>query len=596
MAAALALILCVAAPGVREACAQARPDTSAARPDTTLRAAPDTSGRAVPDTTLRAIADTTLGALPSRPDTVLGQTEATYGPASDSVVRARCEGATIRRIDIRCLSIFDPVPDSRFSPVYSGANRLHVRTRQATVRSQLLIAPGQIWTADRVFESQRLLRDLEYIEPEVIRSRLVDDSVDVLVTTHDQWTTQPELNVERGGGITYGSVGLTERNMLGLGLAVSLAFRSEPTGKSRSFALTGERLFGTQLEAQAKASTGTAGVSNSYYILDPFRSLDDTRSWTTSWSRADASQFLYESGLVSATFPFTQRVAQAEYAFGSRSTDGVVHRVAVGMALHDRHYGPTEFSPISTIDVASGEEELKLRWGSMRYTLWRPHYIERLGVELMDPVEDFDVGELMSLEGGLAMRALGSTADEGIVKARLDAGHSSRRFGFGLLRTRFSTRLRRVPVETLALVDARWIQQPGRDLVLVVAGHGEVAADAPREVQSVVGGLNGLRAYGVQALAGTQIWRFNGEARWVAARDVLALASLGGAVFVDAARAWGTGSDNAPWHHDAGFGLRFSFPHASQHQVARFDIAYPLSPTRDGRRTPVFSFGSSQAF
>ena len=544
----------------------------------------------------QAPADSTFGATPVLPDSIPGQTEPAYGPASDSVVRARCEGATIRRVDIHCLDIFDPVPEGSFSPVYSGANKLHVRTREATVRSQILIAPGQVWTADRVLESQRLLRDLEYVEPEVIGSRLVNDSVDVRVVTHDQWTTQPELNLERGGGITYGSIGLTERNMLGVGLAMSLLFRSEPTGRTRSFETTGRRLFGTQLEAQAKAATGTAGVWNSYYVLDPFRSFDDTRSWTTSWSRSDADQFLYENSLVSAVFPFVVRGAQAEYAFGRRATDGVVRRLALGMALHDRHYGPTEFSPLSTIDVAAGEEELNLRSAYLRYTQWNPVFIERRGIELFDPVEDYDVGALASLEGGMALRALGSTADEGIVRVRLNAGQETRRFGFGYARGRFSTRLRRVPIETLAQLDARWIQQPNENVALVVAAHGEVAADAPREVQSVVGGLNGLRGYGVQALAGTQIWRFNGEARWVGARNVLSLASVGGAAFVDAARAWGTGSDDAPWHHDAGFGLRISFPHASLHQVARFDLAFPLSPTRDGRRTPVFSFGSSQAF
>jgi hypothetical protein len=92
------------------------------------------------------------------------------------------------------------------------------------------------------------------------------------------------------------------------------------------------------------------------------------------------------------------------------------------------------------------------------------------------------------------------------------------------------------------------------------------------------------------------VWRFNGEARWVAARNVWSLVSLGGAGFVDAARAWGFGGNREPWHHDAGFGLRLSFPHASLHQVARFDIAFPLSPSRDGKREAVFSFGSSQAF
>jgi len=181
MAVALALSVC----GVARA--QAPPDSSAVSADSSA-----------------AIPDTTLSPIPALPDTVPGQLEAAYGPASDSLVRRTCEGRPIRRVDVRCMSIFDPVPEGRFSPVYSSANRLHVRTRQATVRSQLLIAPGQTWTADKIFESQRLLRDLEYVEPEVIRSRLVDDSVNVLVTTHDQWTTQPELNVERGGGLTYG--------------------------------------------------------------------------------------------------------------------------------------------------------------------------------------------------------------------------------------------------------------------------------------------------------------------------------------------------------------------------------------------------------
>jgi len=249
-----------------------------------------------------------------------------------------------------------------------------------------------------------------------------------------------------------------------------------------------------------------------------------------------------------------------------------------------------------TIEAPAGEEELKLRWASLRLTFWQPTYIERRGIELFDPVEDYDVGSLASMEGGMALKALGSTADEGIAKLRMDVGTEAGKFGFGLASGRFSTRIRRELLETLAQLDARWIQQPQPDLAVVVAAHGEAAQNAPREVQSVVGGLNGLRAYGVQALAGTQVWRFNGEARWVAARDLLDLASVGGAVFVDSARAWGNGADDAPWHHDAGFGLRLSFPHASLHQVARFDLAFPISPTRDGRREPVFSFGSSQAF
>jgi hypothetical protein len=518
------------------------------------------------------------------------------GLATDSSVVARCEGAMIRSVEVRSLSIFDPLPAGRFRGFYRTLNKLHVRTRPATVRSQLLVAPGQVWAADRVIESQRLLRNLEYIEPDPIYSSLVNDSVDVRVVTHDQWTTQPELNLERGGGRTYGSVGFTERNLLGLGLGLAFAFREEPTGRTRSAAVNGRRLFGSQLEGQFQAGTGTGGVSNSVYLRDPFRALDDERSWTVSASRSSADQQLFKSGSLAATFPFEFKQTQLEYAIGKRYSDGLVRRFAFGLMRFDRRYGVTVPEPGVPIAFPAGVEEVKLRWALARVTFWKPRFIERRGIELFDPVEDFDVGSLVSMESGLALRALGSTADEGLARLRLESGRETRRFGFGTLRGRLSTRIRGGPRETLAHLDARWVQQPARDIAVVFAALGEAADRAPREVQSVVGGLNGLRAFPVQALAGTQLWRFNAETRWVAARNVWALASVGGAVFLDAARAWGPGGDREPWHHDAGFGLRLSFPHASLHQVARFDIAFPLSPSRDGRREPVFSFGSSQAF
>lgn len=537
---------------------------------------------------------------PTLPDSVVREVTPRgpdrYGPVTDSLVLARCEGMPIRRVDVRCLDIFDPVPVGRMHGFYNAANQLHVRTREGTVRTQLLLDSGDVWRADRVHETERLLRDLEFIEPDPVLSRLVGDSVDVLVVTHDQWTTQPELNLERGGGRTYGSIGIHERNLLGLGVGLAFSLREDPTGQTRNGSISGRHLFGTQLEGQFQAGTGRGGVSNAVSLRDPFRSLEDPLSWTVSLWRADFNHQLFEDGSLAAEFPFEFQMNQFEWATGSRSPGGLVRRYALAFARHDRTYGPTENEPGFEGTFPGGHEELKLRWLSGRVLFWQPQYIVRRGVELFDPAEDFDLGELVGLEGGFALRAFGSTANEGLVRARLEAGHETRRFGFGYVRGRMSSRLRPSPIESLASLDARWIQQPARDLAVVLAAFGQAAAEAPREVQYVVGGLNGLRAYPVQALAGTQVWRLNAEARWVAARGIADIASVGGAVFMDAARAWGPGGDREPWHHDAGFGLRFSFPHASLHQVARIDVAFPLSPSRDGKREPVFSFGSSQAF
>jgi hypothetical protein len=549
-------------------------------------AAPDSA--AVRDTTLTLDSLTVHEPSPREPER--------FGPVTDSLVRARCEGRPIRRVDVRCLDIFDPLPVGRMSGLYGFANTLHVRTREGTVRAQLLLAPGQEWNAARVHEAERVLRELEFLVPDPVLSRLEGDSVDVLVVTHDQWTTQPELNLERGAGQTYGSIGIQEENLLGLGIGLSFSFREDPTGQTRVGSISGRRLLGTQLEGMFQAGTGRGGVSNAVSLRDPFRSLDDPISWTASLWRADANHQLFQDGALAAEFPFRFDQSQLEWAWGSRSAEGFVRRYALAWARHDRWYGPTENEPGYEGTFPGGTEELKLRWVSGRALYWRPQFIVRHGVELFDPAEDFDLGEVVGMEAGFTLRQLGSTANEGLIRARLEAGRETRRFGFGYARGRVSTRLRGDPRETVATLDARWIQQPSRDVAIVMAAYGQAADEAPREVQFVLGGLNGLRAYPVQALAGTQVWRFNAETRWIAARRVAEIMSVAGAVFVDAARAWGTGVNGVPWHSDAGFGLRFSVPQASLRPVGRIDVAFPISPTRDGKREAVFSFGSSQAF
>jgi hemolysin activation/secretion protein len=145
-------------------------------------------------------------------------------------------------------------------------------------------------------------------------------------------------------------------------------------------------------------------------------------------------------------------------------------------------------------------------------------------------------------------------------------------------------------------IDARWHHKwrPGHVLVLSAFGMG--GKDAPRDFQVVVGGLNGLRAYSVQALAGNELVRLNAEQRWILVRNRWDLISVGMAAFYDAARAWGPGAVGTGWFNAAGFGMRFSTPRSALGPVIRLDVAWPISPTRDGSREAVFTFGSSQAF
>jgi hypothetical protein len=238
---------------------------------------------------------------------------------------------------------------------------------------------------------------------------------------------------------------------------------------------------------------------------------------------------------------------------------------------------------------------LDLRRLGAEVSLWRPNFIVREDLERMGRKEDLDVGWQVGAKVGLSPEAFGSSANEGFVRLAADGGGVNG-LGFGYARGNISMRLRHGPLEVIRRLDARWYlaPRPGRALVLAAFGLG--GSDVARDFQVVVGGLNGLRAYPVQALAGRELVRLNAEQRWVLVRNRWDLVSLGAAVFYDTARAWGPGAVGTGWFQAAGFGIRFATPRSALGPVVRFDVAWPISPTRDGAREAVFTFGSSQAF
>ena len=210
-------------------------------------------------------------------------------------------------------------------------------------------------------------------------------------------------------------------------------------------------------------------------------------------------------------------------------------------------------------------------------------------------VEDFDVGQSASLRVGYASQFLGSSQDEAYARGRLDLGTDTP-FGFGQLSSSVSSRIQRTALETISQVDARWIRQDRLGQTVVLAARGIAGQNVARDFQAVVGGLNGLRAYPVEAVAGRRLWRLNLEDRLTIGERYWENLTVGVVAFADAARAWGPGSGGSTWFLAAGTGLRMALPQWSLGQLLRIDVAWPVQPSRDGQRKPVLSFGSSQAF
>jgi hypothetical protein len=497
-------------------------------------------------------------------------------------------------VEFETRGIFDPLP-GRLRTFYRLADRLHVRTRASTLRRHVLLAAGDRWDEARARESERALRALDIFNHARVDARRERDSAVVTVRTRDAWTTSPEFTLERGGGRTFGSVQFSERNLFGRARYISLGYREEPAGNSRSIEVADPAVAGTRMRATAGVSSGSSGTFDAFALERPFFAEDTRHAFGVRAERARASARLYASGLEAATFHRRNQWAEL-YAGIGRRHGRTIARVTGALLAWDRRLGGSVLAPGAPPEFAGGDEESRVRRFTVEGRLWRPRFVERTRVDRLDGVEDIDLGRSLAVAGGFSPGAFGGRADEGFAAIRLGLGADVDGAGFGWMRAAAASRLAGGLREATVRLDARWVNQSVPRHTLVVAALGMGGHRTARDVQLVVGGLNGLRAHDVHALAGDRLWRLNAESRWLIGRELLQLVSLGAAGFWDAARMSGPGSGGLPWQHDVGLGLRVSLPRSALNRVARFDVAWRLSPSGSGPREAVFSFSSNQAF
>jgi len=132
----------------------------------------------------------------------------------------RNEGKIIRQIRIETLDPFGysdrnykDQPDKGFEKF---GNRLHLKTKNWTIRNLLLFKKNNALDSLKVQESERLIRRQRYIRSVIINPVEIPgskDSIDISVRVLDTWSLIPSGTIS-GSRVRFD---LTERNFLGLG-------------------------------------------------------------------------------------------------------------------------------------------------------------------------------------------------------------------------------------------------------------------------------------------------------------------------------------------------------------------------------------------
>ena len=193
------------------------------------------------------------------------------------------DGKIIRNINIETIDPFGyKTSDKNGNSTWYDrlADNVHVDSKKSTINNYLLFKKGERYNAQKLYESERVLRDMQFVNRvniSIIDSTSTKDSIDVSVRVLDSWSLKPSLSFS---GSKIGA-GLTEENLLGLGHTISFLYTDDFKEKQN-------HIFGSYTAYNIFGSFINAGISADKDFLDNervnFSARRDFFSPLTRWA------------------------------------------------------------------------------------------------------------------------------------------------------------------------------------------------------------------------------------------------------------------------------------------------------------------------
>ncbi len=512
-----------------------------------------------------------------------GPPGATPGIPPDEVLEA--EGAVIGEIRIDNQNIFDLNDPKDDLPLFRLANRLHPKTRAHIIRSQLLFSSGDRYQRRLLDESERILRAQSYFYDAWIRAvRYHDGRVDLRVTTRDVWTLNPGFNFGRSGGKNTTGVQLEEINLLGTGATVKLEHQTSIDRTTSQIEVKDARAFDTWTSVDANHANTSDGRLRELTVDHPFYALD-TR-WAGGASGRDDLQTdsLYDRGQIIDQFQDRHEAVSAYGGWSRGLRNGWVQRWRLGTTYDEHRFAPVR----SWTGVTAIPPDRRFLYPWVEFDLVEDDYAKFWNHDQIARTEDFYLGTTASLRLGWADSALGSTRSALVMQGSAGRGFRDGGTSTLLVASTFSGRLEDgTPRNVLLGGSARYYAEQGTHWLFFTTLQGAKGWHLDLENQILLGGDSGLRGYPLRYQDGTARALWTIEQRYFTDWYPFRLFRVGGAVFLDTGRTWGTAPLAAAGLGlltDAGFGLRFGNARSGLGNVVHVDLAFPFNGDRSIKR------------
>ncbi|HEV7515337.1 MAG TPA: hypothetical protein VGR07_03465, partial [Thermoanaerobaculia bacterium] len=316
---------------------------------------------------------------------------------------ALAEELRVGHVEIRSAPLFSAQEAER-GGFYRALNALHVPTRPDLIRQFLLFGEGDPYLPAKLAESERNLRQLDFLKSAAVTPRPPHDGVvDVDVVTQDAWTTDPNGDFSHVRGLTVWQADVTQKNLFGSGAELSATASRDVERTRKAVELSTPAFFEAYWNAGALWAQSTDGRERR---LSFGRSLASfSRLWTLGgdFDRLVQHTHLYELGRQVTAFRQSHREARAEFTFAFEASEALSRRVVVGLDLLDDSFRRLRGETFGPLPAAR-----RFRTFFLGYIEGVNDFVKLDYVDRDSRVEDFQLGRQLDFRIGLSPRTLGS--------------------------------------------------------------------------------------------------------------------------------------------------------------------------------------------
>jgi hypothetical protein len=496
---------------------------------------------------------------------------------SDQTLEAA--GTVIGSIVIDIRNIFDQNDPRESNGLFKLANHLHIRTKHATIQAQLLFASGDKYQARKLAETERALRLLTYVyDARVVPVRYANGKVDIKVITKDVWTLSPGISFGRSGGTNATNFNLQDTNFLGWGKTLQVSRGSTVDRTSNTVAWTDPNILGSRWTSALAYVDSSDGSERSLQVARPFYSLDAPWSTKITALSYDRTISRYNLGNIVDQFNDNQTSYELSGGVSNGLIDGWTRRYTFGMRYDSNNFLPT---PVTSMPAKVLPPDRTLSYPFVGFDFLQDKY-KKVGDENeIGRTEDLYFGTELTGEVGYSDEAFGADRNAIMLTAKALRGIELSDLQQLFLTSDFSSRIEDGRARNLiADAGAKYYWRWRPDWLLYAALSGTVTDSLDPDMQLLLGGDNGLRGYPLRYESGTSRALFTVEQRVFTDWFPFRLARVGGAIFGDVGRTWGSGvigNSDPGLLRDVGFGLRLGNTRTGLGNVLHIDLAFPLN-------------------